>query len=234
MRQLATTAQPGLRQPTFLVICLFFCACMPQVAQSSVTITTINRGLGFPQIPLDIDFNSDAVPEISFGHDGIYIYAMMASHVRLQAVPETLPDLGSMAFPLTAGVVGPLAETGAQWLNDPLYPSAIWGCATVGAGVVCDGLWPASTTFRFDPLSGGFVPASSAFLGVEFDLADGTHYGWVDIGVYSFGASGFVFSSGWETTPGLAAATPEPNRAILLLLGAMSILCRRRRALGSG
>ncbi len=71
------------------------------------------------------------------------------------------------------------------------------------------------------------------FVGLEFEAADGTHYGWLDIeGVPNGGSYIWVYGWAYESTPGLsivAGAVPEPSSAIIFILGAIGAWTLRRK-----
>lgn len=87
---------------------------------------------------------------------------------------------------------------------------------------------------------GGEFLFRRAYLGLTFDLPDGRHAGWAEIGVYAFDFPGGSFDAAiygfaYETTPGAtiaAGAVPEPPALVLLAAGAAGLaLVRARRRL---
>lgn len=202
-------------------------------AMAAVTVLNVAQWVGFGSPAVTVDFNSDASAEIGFSDDGITVYGLAATNVRIMAVPATPPDLGSWAFPLSPGTeIGPTAVSGSQWVNETLG-AGVWGCADTGSGITtCYGLWPPSQFIDVDPGTLAITPRTYAFLGVQFDLADGTHYGWVQIGVINNLNGAYVFRGAYETqpnTPIFAGSVPEPARAMLWLAGMAVHLFRRRR-----
>ena len=71
------------------------------------------------------------------------------------------------------------------------------------------------------------------FVGLKFESADGTHYGWLDIeGVPNGGSYFFVHGWAYETTPDVgivAGAVPEPSSVVLFTIGAIGIWTLRKR-----
>lgn len=71
--------------------------------------------------------------------------------------------------------------------------------------------------------AGNFLDTSSKFLGVRFDLADGTHFGWVQLSVPYDVSFLRIEAYAWETTPGQSIdagqTVPEPSTLSLLALG---------------
>ncbi len=77
------------------------------------------------------------------------------------------------------------------------------------------------------------VSDGAGYIGVQFQLAGDTHYGFV--GYEGAGAensaNGRVFALGYETTPNVAiAAVPEPTSLVMLAAGAAGLSLYRRRA----
>ncbi|MBA4107927.1 MAG: hypothetical protein C0485_19520 [Pirellula sp.] len=77
------------------------------------------------------------------------------------------------------------------------------------------------------------VSDGAGYIGVRFQLAGDTHYGFV--GYEGAGAensaNGHVFALGYETTPNTAiAAVPEPTSLVMLAAGAAGLSLYRRRA----
>jgi hypothetical protein len=71
------------------------------------------------------------------------------------------------------------------------------------------------------------------YLGFEFEPTTGgqTQYGWMQITINNTGA-GTIHGWAYESTAGtgiLAGSVPEPGRALLLMLGLMGVVVRRRR-----
>ena len=85
------------------------------------------------------------------------------------------------------------------------------------------------------------TPGVETYVGVEFTLGDGTHYGWIGVvplWVSDAGGSGDdalgldAFAWGYETEAGvpIEAGVPEPGTLALLAMGAVGVLSRRRHA----
>jgi len=76
---------------------------------------------------------------------------------------------------------------------------------------------------------GYFIGLDSAYAGLQFSLADGTHYGWVRISLPSRTSGGgypcapnggWVYGFAWDTrpdTPMVAGEAPKPKTWVILL-----------------
>jgi hypothetical protein len=87
----------------------------------------------------------------------------------------------------------------------------------------------------FDPLSGNF-PGKTGFIGLRFDTAGGTVYGFAEITVNALSAANnplglTIGRVGYETVPGrpITVAVPEPGSAAVaaILLGGLAVARRR-------
>lgn len=158
----------------------------------------------------DIDFNGDGGREVRV-------------FVSLAAGFNVLPILGNnilavssgpvsyWAYPVVFGqTVGSLSIGSGVWANDPTPGILLGVCVDIG----CSGFF-----------ANGFI----GYVGVEFTLPDGIHYGVVEI--EGLLGNGRVRSYAWETTPGVAitAGVPEPKRIGLVVLAILFGLRRRKR-----
>ena len=80
------------------------------------------------------------------------------------------------------------------------------------------------------------LTGETEYVGVELGLANGTHYGYVEVkGNFGFGT---LLSFAWETQAGVpivAGSVPEAGRTLTLTgVGVWLALLRRRRAFGAG
>lgn len=177
-----------------------------------------------------IDFNHDGIEELRFVGSLTQPGGFIQSHVQIQGIAATPPNLGSMATPVELmELVGAVPSSVGAWISPTLDSFTLRVYFDNGI----QGYWPTGT-YLGDPLEvGGPIPIlpESGYLAVLFSLPDGDHYGWVEVGVLGFGAVGYVRSYGWETEPGvpIVAGVPEPGRLLLFLAGAFAWGCRRRR-----
>ena len=174
------------------------------------------------------DLNRDGVPDFRFAGDFLVAVVHGFNGNRLVSMLSAPPDLGADVLPVQAGAVlglNTLLEAG-DWL----------GHADNG------GYWFGLFLLQYE----------DAYIGVEFQAADGVHYGWIQYtgyGVPQFPAydengnfqgfylnwdhpGGMINSWAWETEPGkaiVAGVVPEPSAALLSLSAAVFSLLRRRR-----
>ena len=86
--------------------------------------------------------------------------------------------------------------------------------------------WQVSSIYQVSSLSGpGLLFSGRTFVGVQFPMDDGTHYGFVEMTLPAH-QDPTVFSWGYETQPNTPVVVPSP--AGLMIMGA-GLLVRRRR-----
>lgn len=169
-----------------------------------------------------------------------------------------LDENGLVDFQLYAGGLTATAtihsENENRYLIHPSPPPNIGGeVAALGAGfVIGNSTSNDSSTSWFGSDDGGTLiqilyPSiagefyqSRAFIGIEFEMSDGVHYGWLEIeGAtpsmenHLLGDNSLIIH-GWayESNPGVgivAGAIPEPSSGILLILGAIGVWTIRKR-----
>jgi hypothetical protein len=163
---------------------------------------------------IEIDFDGDGVNEIDVIFDNASdVRAITTTNVRMVAIPNTPPDVGSSVFNfLREDEIGPILP-----FDSLEYFSGRGGmlsCRTIG----CIGLWGGGTHF----------------LGVEFTRDEEIHYGYVEIDLpLSSIPAGQVLAYAYEDQPNVpisAGAIPEPSGALLFAMGAIASISKRRRA----
>ena len=89
-------------------------------------------------------------------------------------------------------------------------------CVTTG----CAGFWPEGTEVKEDPATGlDTILPESGYLAVAFTNTTGLHYGWVDVGVLGFSATGVIYGWAWESDPDTPVTiVPEPESVGLMVL----------------
>lgn len=105
-----------------------------------------------------------------------------------------------------------------------LDPTFLWsgGTTVIGGQAVFDG-----QSFY----SGNFSD-TNAFIGLQFQFAGATHYGWMEIYNYPNIAAGQVLGWAYESSPNTpieAGAVPEPSTWALLAIGGVVLLSHRKR-----
>lgn len=215
----------------------FFVASSACGAVVVTQVSSENRAIGIGLPNRVVDFDQDGLPEIVFSTDGGLIGGVLSSHVQIQGIPETPPDTGAFATPLTfMSLVSATSSSLGDWTFPTNSNRFSLRFVVVGSSL---GYWPTGVTLGDPIFPGGPMPLipESGYLAVRFTNTTGTHYGWVDLGVYEFSASGNLNAYGWETDAGvpILAGVPEPRR-MLLMLGSLAALLNRRRwaALGTG
>jgi hypothetical protein len=163
----------------------------------------------------DLDVDADGNPEYTFQSSAARGFRIIGRNTnKVACYPlDLLP-------PLAAGtVIGPSVGS-IPWTggNTPIS-----GYDTAGA-------------------DGYFIGLDSAYAGLQFNLADGTHYGWVRISLPKWvngywdpfdPNGGWVYGYAWETrpnTPVVAGATPEPAIWAVLVGGSILVWCSLRGA----
>ena len=171
--------------------------------------------------PNQLDFDNNGQADVLFtASQSSGFRADSANASELLVINSTPPNLGSFSIPLNPGdIIGPATMSPVIWKNES-FGAIMADCTLLNNDFVCLGLWPWGIHY----------------LGLRFDVGGSWRYGWVEIDSWTGLDTGYIRSYGWETdanTP-IAAGAPEPARAALLLIGLISMHCRRRRALGSG
>ena len=160
----------------------------------------------------DIDFNGDGGREVrvfvsASSTTGFNVQPVVGT--RIMSLPVNISD--HFAYPVVAGNhVGLIPLGSSSWVFDSTPGSNLCACVDIG----CVGFF-----------ANGFI----GYVGIEFNLPDGIHYGVIEI--EGLLGNGRVRSYAWETTPGVAitAGVPEPKRIGLVVLAILFGLRRRKR-----
>ncbi len=167
-------------------------------------------GTAFP-----IDLNGDAITDFAFSADDHFVGLIPDQGNRVVYRVDPPPNLGGPLASLASGFLV------ASNLNDPNFD---WRSNDLGYALIVLVLSTGSTS---DFNGRGYV-------GLEFGLPDGTHYGYFDLDAGPGFPAATLYSWGYETTPGMpivAGAVPEPGTVALTLLGvvALTFAARQRR-----
>jgi hypothetical protein len=176
---------------------------------------------GYPGKEVLLDLDQDGTGDYRFTGDLISVYVQTLNQNQQAAVLETGRDLGSRLFAFNDGEeIGLTLMQDVVWVDylTPRHP--VPGRSGVGACA-----WPTGCSSYF---RGG-----TNYIGVNLQLTDGSHYGWLRIVSDSGDAGGIILDWAHETqpnTPILAGAVPEPSTWTLLALGMGFLVWRRRRS----
>jgi hypothetical protein len=165
--------------------------------------------------PLDLD--GDGNNDFTFGYDFHFIGVRSEDVNRVLLLLSPPPNVGGSVVPLSPGfLIGPDSGTGGLG----------WAARS--------SLDPFETLIQcFDTGCAGAFVGQHAYMGVEFQRAGNTYYGWVLLQIASDAAFGAIDSWAWETrsgTPILAGAVPEPSTFALLLISGTALWALRRRS----
>ena len=180
--------------------------------------------------PIDVDGNGTT--DFTFGYNfqgvGLRTEGSNRSIIRLVGGP----NIGGRLTPLEAGYR--ISPTITQTGFDPLE----WASSDYLGGFVSPGENAFQTiVFVVSNGSTSYFNGRSSF-GVEFEAADGLHYGYIDIDAGPGYAGMTLYGWAYETTPNtpiIVGSVPEPGRVAFMMFGAAALLFRRRRvAFGVG
>ena len=152
-----------------------------------------------------------------FGYDIQSVAIRYERGTRSLSLMASWPDIRGLPKPLDAGFfIGP--ESGSdqlQWFG---------GIAGEPFGVY-------SLVYITSAGTGGEFAGRHGYMGIEFQRASGTHYGWISLYVDAFAPVAVIDSWAWEMRPGvpiLAGAVPEPSTFALLVAGGVLMMWFRR------
>jgi hypothetical protein len=157
----------------------------------------------------DLSFNGQVVCTFDSDPTGFTV-TPSSSLVGVIAIPVGQIG-GGYAVPLIGGqAIGP-AALGYAWMNG-ITPLILTATADFGS-------------------IGYFTGVESAYLGLQFQQAGQTFYGWVRLGAPAFPNGGWLYDYGYQTNPDvpiLAGQIPEPSSGALVIT-LCSILCLFRK-----
>lgn len=174
-----------------------------------------------------VDLDGDGTTDFTFGSDFSYVGLRTERANRVVIRLHGGHDIGGPVTPLTDGyVIGPTLSPASNWALQ--WTSSDFSDGYVSPGEIAfNGIVLVLSTGSSSDFNG------RAPIGVEFEAADGVHYGYLDIAAFR-GYAGITFY-GWayETQPGVpiaAGSVPEPSIAVLLVaaLAALSNSHRKR------
>lgn len=162
--------------------------------------------------PLDID--GDNSTDLTFAYSFQFLGVRSEQDSRLLVWLSPPPNISGPIAPLATGFqIGPDSGSASlQWFGDDFD--------------IFDTLVHCT-----DRCSGAFR-GQHAYMGVEFQRAGATHYGWVLLNVASDYPAGQIEAWAWETRAGvpiLAGAVPEPSVWALLVGGGILVVWFRKK-----
>jgi hypothetical protein len=172
-----------------------------------------------------IDLNGDGLADFTFAANpvGVALRTERANRVVIRLSPP--PNIGGRVARLDEGyAVGSSLDPQLAWLSsDPVGGYVSPGenafaaiAIAVSTGESSD--WPNS-------------PGARGFIGIQFELGDGFHYGYFDV---TMAAEGGGVLHGWAynsipNMPLFASPVPEPSTWALLIGGGILMVCLRRK-----
>jgi hypothetical protein len=190
--------------------------------------------LGYSRLPLD--FNGDGTLEFVLVVTGSFVDIVHVSTSRVFIAISPPPNLGGSAASILGGVEinGFSGNDRYRWYTgQPLrgsYPE------------IPDRV--TSIAIQLTTGSEGHTRGKDGYLGLEFELADGIHFGWMHFDASAnlrneqgsfIGVGGLIDGWAWETTPGqgiIAGAVPEPSAVLLTALSVAGLFLWRQRSKG--
>jgi hypothetical protein len=176
------------------------------------------------------------------------------------AIPNTSNGIYLNAYTGATATSEPGSWTTGPWINlfeggiyigiDGLLCPVVTGTPSNGemqvqnlaAGAVVNGaqIYPDTSAHGSSTHMGAaanqFQPNTPGYIGFQMKTSptSDTYYGWMRVSFNDAG-SGSILSYAYESTPGQGITTgmthaPEPSRALLLMLGVLSLVIRRRRS----
>ena len=163
----------------------------------------------------DLDFNG--VIDFILRSDGATFDTVPQDQNSILSIPDAPPDLGAKILPLQAGYeIGSSPSSPAEWV-DPSTTPMFSSCMDVG----CIGLWlPQHGTHE-------------GYFGVQFEIEDAMHYGWVYLdNTFAGLGGGDIIEWAYQSEAGVpifAGAIPEPTTLTLFGAGVIALTLTRRK-----
>ena len=222
MKTAAPRLPASLSAAASCVATLALCAAFSPAAEGALVLVDYNPDVLLGTFHMDIDgdhtdeYYWSRVEPSRFGSDGFENIVDTFGNAVVGHVATDPFKPGPYADRLN---VGDVVDGSRMFISDP--------------AVILSG----TTTFKGEPTNyGNFFGVDGAYVGLRFELTDGTHYGFVQMhdppGDFFIAQLGFDDVAGAPVTipPG---QVPEPGSLALLVAGAAGVLVMRRRQRGS-
>lgn len=170
-----------------------------------------------------LDLNNDSLFNLTFSASLASVAVRSENNSRLLVREPPPPNRPGAVVPLVYGHEISLdsAQDDLIWFSGhsdgPGTPGYETDFRTLG-------IWLSSGS------SGEFL-GQHAYIGVEFDIAGASHYGWINISVGEHSPWVAIYGWAYESTPGMpimAGAIPEPSALSLIGIGALAILYKKK------
>lgn len=165
-----------------------------------------------------LDLNGDGLTDYVFqaGFSAVGVGSESGNQYLIR--PTGGNNIGGPMEPLPGGFeIGPNSgEDGLDWFGENGEFNNLIICLEGSGGYTCVGGFPRS------------------YMGIEFEIAGNTHYGWIDLFAASDSPYAEIYGWGFETEPGVgilagAGAVPEPATTALLAVGGLMLALRRKK-----
>lgn len=205
-----------------MLLTAWLASCQPSGAQGTIAYYQPSTPilLAIPPDSFDIarqlpfSFDESSTRDLTFAYGRVFIGARSEGNTRLLTWMSPPPNIGGDPAPLPFGFeIGNSSSSGSlQWFGDDVdIFERLIHCVDTGCG--------------------GAFRGQHAYMGVEFERAGATHYGWILLQISDQVAFGSIEAWAWETRPGvpiLAGAVPEPSTWALLIGGGVLMGWLRR------
>lgn len=212
-----------------LVVAGVFVPAAPAVWAQGVIVTALPAPVGMSSdlfsVFYPIDVNGDGLTDFTFGADPGFIGLRTERANQLMYRIDPPPNLGGLVANLPAGFgIGSSLEPQLGWRSSDLLggyvsPGEIaFATIAIHLSSGSSSEWPGS-------------PGARGFIGIQFELDDGFHYGYFDVHMAAEGG-GWLYGWAYNSIPNasiFASPVPEPTTGALLMLSSILMIWRWRK-----